>query len=72
MGGEAAVLDSIRPVELSRQHTGSTVVWLTAVGYPAPRMAVLAFWSGGRGVARLVRQADGQWKVAAHVTHPVD
>ena len=68
----ATLLDSIGPGELLRQHRGSAVVWLSAIGYPASGMAVIVASGGGTGAARLERQADGRWRVTARAHHPID
>jgi hypothetical protein len=68
------LIDTVAPSELLRRYPrGSEVVMLSAPGYPAPRMAVLTFSTIiDAGAARLERQPDGRWRVAAHVIRHVD
>jgi hypothetical protein len=68
------LVDTLAPGELLRPYpAGSDVVMLTAPAYPAPRMAVIIFLdAGGLGAARLERQPDARWRVAARASHDVD
>ena len=70
----ATVIDSVVPSEMLRPYPpGSEIVTLSAPGYPAPRMAVVAFAAGtGFGAARVERQTDGRWRVAESVIRSVD
>ena len=72
----ATLLDMMAPGELLRRYPpGSAIVTLSAPGYPAPRMAVIAFgswWAPSSGAARLERQPDGHWRVVASASRPQD
>ena len=68
------VTDFVPLTELLRQHPpGSVVLTLSTPSYPAPRLAVIAYASGGIvGAARLARRSDGLWTVAADRSGVVD
>ena len=68
------VTDFVPLTELLRQHPpGSVVLTLSTPSYPAPRLAVIAYASGGIvGAARLARRSDGLWTVAADQSGGVD
>ena len=68
------LVDGLAPSELQRSYpAGSDVIMLSAPVYPAPRVAVIVFSiASGPRAARLERQSDGGWRVAAHAGGAVD
>jgi hypothetical protein len=68
------LVDAVPPRELlDRYPQGSDIVMLSAPAYPAARVAAILYSiTSGTGAARLERQPDGRWRVAAHVSHGVD
>jgi hypothetical protein len=67
----ATLLDTLGPGDLLRQHPGSVIIWFSAIGYPAPGMAVISFFSAGAfGAARTERLPDGAWRVAVQKRGP--
>jgi len=70
----ASVTDFVPLPKLLRQYPpGSVVLALSTPSYPAPRLAVIAYSSGGIvGAASLERRSDGRWTVAASQYGGVD
>jgi hypothetical protein len=67
------LLDMTPVSELLRRHPrGSTIMWLSTPGYPAPDTAVIVFGYWAHGGARLERQQDGSWRVVATAWKPQD
>jgi hypothetical protein len=69
----ATLVDTLGPGELIRQHPGSAILWLSAIGYPAPGMAVIRLsGTGSFGAARVERLSNGGWHVAATAGRAAD
>jgi hypothetical protein len=67
------LLDMMPVSDLLRRHPrGSTLMWLSTPGYPAPGTAVVVFGYWAHGGARLERQQDGSWRVVATAWKPQD
>jgi len=67
------LLDMTPLGELLRGYPlGSTVVWLSSPGYPAPGTAVLVFGNWSLGAARLERHPEGRWRVTSSVWRSQD